>query len=464
METPHTQDFLRKVDTALERTREKHDLNIFITADPEKIQSEAAAYSASLPESDGALQGKTIGVKDNINVQGVATSCGSHILEGFIAPYDATVIRKIKEADGFIFGKTNLDQFAMGSSNEHSYFGPVKNPVDTERVPGGSSGGSAAAVKAGIVDMALGSETGGSVRQPAAFCGVVGLKPTYGRVSRYGLVAFASSFDQVAPFGNSVRDVADLLRVIAGPDPRDATTVNLEVPAYLNDPVKSIEGWTIGLPTQFFAEGLAPEIEAQIRDVAHWLDNQGANIIEVDLPHTEYSIATYYILTTAEASSNLARFDGMRYGLRESHQGLGETYQQTRSTGFGSEVKRRIMLGTYVLSAGYYDAYYAKAQKARRLIKTDFDQVFKTVDALISPTTPTTAFPLGEKTEDPLAMYLSDVYTASANLAGIPAMSQPVGLDSAGLPIGLQIMAKPFAEETIFQLGHYIEQHWTSTE
>ncbi|MCF7805184.1 MAG: Asp-tRNA(Asn)/Glu-tRNA(Gln) amidotransferase subunit GatA [Candidatus Marinimicrobia bacterium] len=461
MSVPTTDEFLGKIESAIQILTDTIDLNIFIHAEPDVIQKSADTYAREMLDSPGNLTGKVIGIKDNINVLDMPTTCASNILDGYNPPYEATAVRKIREAGGFLFGKTNLDQFAMGSSTEHSYYGPTKNPVDPDRVPGGSSGGSAAAVKAGIVDVALGSETGGSVRQPAAFCGVVGLKPTYGRVSRYGLVAFASSFDQIGPFGNTVQEVADLLRVIAGHDSNDSTTVEVEVPEYLAEPTESLDGWNIGIPNQYFTEGLDSQIEERVKAVIEWLEGQGADIIEIDLPTTEYSIATYYILTTAEASSNLARFDGMRYGLREENGGLEETYESTRHDGFGDEVKRRIMLGTYVLSAGYYDAYYSKAQKVRRLIKDDFDAAFEQVDALITPTTPTTAFELGAKMEDPLSMYLSDIYTASANLSGIPAMSLPVGEDDRGLPIGMQILAQPFAEETIFQLGHYIEQNWS---
>jgi len=457
-----TQDrFLKRVHTAIDQLGDAEKLNIFITADDESIQTAADQHTENFSQrKSGTLAGKLVGVKDNINVRGVRTTCGSHILDNFTAPYNATVIDRIEGAGGFIFGKTNLDEFAMGSSNEHSYYGPVKNPNDPARVPGGSSGGSAAAVKLGIVDMALGSETGGSVRQPAAFCGVVGLKPSYGRVSRYGLVAFASSFDQIAPFGRSVQDVASLLQVIAGHDPKDSTSVDVPVPDYLGKPIESVKGKKVGVPKAYFAEGLDPEIEERVKAVIEWLESEGAEIVDIDLPHADYSIATYYILTTAEASSNLARYDGMRYGLRKENESLETTYQNTRSDGFGDEVKRRIMLGTYVLSAGYYEAYYGKAQKVRRLIKSDFDKAFETVDAIITPTTPTTAFELGAKTADPLEMYLSDIYTAPANLTGMPGMSIPVGTDSNNLPIGLQILAKPFDEETILQLGHYIEQSW----
>jgi len=460
-----TQDgFLDRIDGALSRLEASEDLNIFIYADPAQVRQHAQSYAQTLTgQSAGALGGRIVAIKDNLNVLGMPTTCGSHILDGFEAPYNATAVRNILDANGFIFGKTNLDEFAMGSSNEYSYFGITRNPVDSRRVPGGSSGGSAAAVGAGIVDMALGSETGGSVRQPAAFCGIVGLKPTYGRVSRYGLVAFASSFDQVAPLGRSVEDVARLLQVIAGYDPRDSTSVDIDVPVYLDSPMKSIDKWTLGLPAQYFAEGLDPEIEQTINSVVEWLEKQGATVTDVDLPHADYAIATYYILTTAEASSNLARYDGMRYGLREGEEALEETYQHTRSQGFGEEVKRRIMLGTYVLSSGYYEAYYSKAQRVRRLIKSDFDRAFNEVDALLLPTTPSTAFEVGSKLDDPLQMYLSDIYTVPANLAGLPALSIPVGTDSQELPIGLQIMAKPFAEETILQLGQYIEQQWFQT-
>lgn len=462
MEALSQSAFLERVQQATDVMKQHEDLNIFIHADYSQILSDAESYARSINGEHGQLHGELIALKDNINVRGLSTSCASHILDGYLAPYDATVTTRIREAGGFILAKTNMDQFAMGSSTEYSYFGPTKNPVDPTKVPGGSSGGSAAAVQTGAVDMALGSETGGSVRQPAAFCGVVGLKPTYGRVSRYGLVAFASSFDQVSPFGRTVKDVARLTEVIAGHDPNDSTSVDIEVPKYLDKPVDSVSGWRIGLPKQYFTEGLNQEIADRIHAVADWLKSEGAELIDIDIPHAEYSVATYYVLTTAEASSNLARFDGMRYGLRETRDNLEDTYTATRHEGFGPEVKRRIMLGTYVLSAGYYEAYYGKAQKVRRLIKRDYDSAFEDVDVLLSPTTPTTAFELGAKTDDPLEMYLSDIYTVSANLSGIPAMSIPVGTDGQNLPIGMQIMAKPFAEETIFQLGHYIERHWNS--
>ena len=405
----------------------------------------------------GPLAGMVIAVKDVLCMKGKKVTCGSRILEEFESAYDATVVQRLQNADAVLIGKTNMDEFAMGSSTENSSFGVVRNPVDEARVPGGSSGGSAVAVAAGLATTALGTDTGGSIRQPAALCGVVGLKPTYGRVSRYGLVAFASSFDQVGPFATTVYDAAAVLNVIAGHDSCDSTSAQVPVPDFVKGLNGNVKGLRVGLPKEYYTSALDPEIQQAIMKKVDLLKQHGAIIKEVSLPHSEYTIAAYYILTTAEASSNLARYDGARYGKRaEAVEELIDMYTKSRSEGFGEEVKRRIMLGTYVLSAGYYDAYYRKGQKVRRLIKQDFDNAFKEVDCLITPTSPTTAFKIGEKTDDPLTMYLSDIYTVSANLAGIPGISIPCGNDHQGLPIGLQILGKQFDEETILRTADFL--------
>jgi len=370
--------------------------------------------------------------------------------------FPETYPEKLIDEDAIIIGKTNCDEFAMGSSNENSAFGFVRNPVNTQRVPGGSSGGSAAAVAAGLCDAALGTDTGGSIRQPAAFCGVIGLKPTYGRVSRYGLTAFASSFDSIGPFANNIYDAALILETISGKDEKDSTSSALTVPHY-SSKLDQDNKLRIGIPKEYFGEGLENDIRKAIEKVISKLKENGFEIVDISLPHTEYTIAAYYLLTTAEASSNLARYDGTRFGFRsDEFESLSTMYKNSRSQGFGSEVKRRIMLGTYVLSAGYYDAYYRKAQKVRRLIKNDFDETFKQVDVILTPTTPTTAFKIGEKSNDPLQMYLSDIYTTSTNLAGIPGISIPIGEDSNKLPIGLQILANQFEEEKLFQLANFL--------
>ncbi len=404
------------------------------------------------------LLGVPIAIKDNFLTRGIQTTCASKILGRFNPPYDATTIKKLR-AGGVVFtGKTNLDEFAMGSSAENSAFFPTRNPWRTDRVPGGSSGGSAAAVSADQCIAALGTDTGGSIRQPAACCGIVGLKPTYGRVSRYGIIAFASSMDQVGPMTKDVEDCALLLEVIAGYDAADSTSVNRPVPHYTDALTGDIKGLRLGIPKEYFVSGMQPEVDRAVREAVRLLEKNGALIEEISLPHTEYAIAVYYIVATAEASSNLARYDGMRYGYRARAKDLTETYMRSREEGFGPEVKRRIMLGTYVLSAGYYDAYYLKAQRARALVKKDFDDAFQRCDAIITPTAPTTAFKIGEKTQDPLQMYLSDIYTISVNLAGLPALSLPCGFDSAGLPIGLQIIGKPFDESNVLRVAHAYEQ------
>ncbi|MCA1636477.1 MAG: Asp-tRNA(Asn)/Glu-tRNA(Gln) amidotransferase subunit GatA [Acidobacteria bacterium] len=431
-------------------------LNAFLQIDREG----ATRRAEELDESGGAreaetLRGVPIAIKDNICVRGLQATCGSRILAGYHPQYDATVIERLRAAGAVVIGKTNCDEFAMGSSNENSAFGPVRNPWDTERVPGGSSGGSAAAVAARIVPVSLGSETGGSVRQPAALCGIVGLKPTYGRVSRYGLVAFGSSLDQVSVFGLTVRDAALVLQTIAGRDTRDATTADVSVPDYVSELAGDISGARIGVPRALLGEGVDAEVRASVESAIEAYRALGAEIVDVELPHARYSIAVYYIIATAEASSNLARFDGVRYGHRtEEGDNLQQMYRRTRDEGFGAEVKRRIMLGTYVLSSGYYDAYYLKAQQVRTLIKQDFLDAFDACDAILTPTTPTPAFRLGEKTDDPLAMYLSDIYTCMANLAGIPGVSIPCGLSTTGLPIGFQLMGRHWGEPLILRLAH----------
>jgi aspartyl-tRNA(Asn)/glutamyl-tRNA(Gln) amidotransferase subunit A len=436
-------------------------LNAFLQID----RKGALQRAESLANTQAALAGIPLAVKDNICVQGLQASCGSHILGDYHPPYNATVIQRLFDAGAVVIGKTNCDEFAMGSSNENSAFGPVKNPWDTARVPGGSSGGSAVAVAAGIVPVALGSDTGGSVRQPASLCGVFGLKPTYGRNSRYGLVAFASSLDQVGIFARNTRDVARVLGVIAGRDPHDATTADVPVPNYEADLSGDIKGARIGVPRSLLGEGLDAEVRSAVEAVIDVYRDLGAEIVEVELPNAQYSIAVYYIIATAEASSNLARFDGARYGFRaEDAPRLREMYKKTREEGFGAEVKRRIMLGTYVLSAGYYEAYYGKAQQVRSLIKQDFRAAFEKCDAIITPTSPTPAFALGEKVDNPLAMYLNDIYTVTANLAGIPGLNVPCGLSANRLPIGFQLLGAYWSEPTMLKLAHAYEQARPFTE
>lgn len=406
------------------------------------------------------LAGVAVAIKDIIATQGTETTCGSKILKGFVPPYNATVINKLKDAGAIIIGKTNMDEFAMGSSTENSAFGPTHNPWDLERVPGGSSGGSSAAVAADETFVALGTDTGGSVRQPASLCGMVGLKPTYGRVSRYGLIAYASSLDQIGPITKDVTDCALLMKVISGHDNMDSTSVNLEVPDYLKSCQEGIKDLKIGVPKEYFIEGINPEVKDALDKALKIFEKLGAKIEEASLPHTEYSLPTYYLIATAEASSNLARYDGVQYGYRtEDYKDLSSMYQKTRSEGFGSEVKRRIMLGTYALSTGYYDAYYLKAQKVRTLIKEDFDKVFSKYDILVTPTSPTPAFKLKEKVSDSLTMYLSDIYTVPINLAGIPAISLNCGYSKGNLPIGLQIIGKHFSEGTILRAAYNFEQN-----
>jgi aspartyl-tRNA(Asn)/glutamyl-tRNA(Gln) amidotransferase subunit A len=433
----------------------------FLHVDEDAARQQARAVDAKRKNGKplGRLAGVPVAVKDVLCIRGTPTTCGSRMLQNFRPPYDAGVITRLKEANAVLIGKTNMDEFAMGSSTENSAYQITRNPWDVQRIPGGSSGGSAAAVAAAEVPLAIGSDTGGSIRQPASLCGVVGVKPTYGRVSRYGLVAFASSLDQVGPFAHDVADAALLLEVIAGHDPRDATSVDQSVPAYtktLDEPVRPL---TIGVPKEFFCEGLDFEVESAIRTAVKEYEKLGATIKEVSLPHSPYAIATYYVVATAEASSNLARYDGMHYGYRRPRKGdLIETYSRTRGEGFGKEVQRRIMLGTYALSSGYKDAYYVKALKVRRLIKDDFDRAFSECDVVVGPTAPTAAFKIGEKSTDPLAMYLSDIYTISCNLAGLPGMSIPCGFTRGGLPIGLQLLAPPFAEERMLRAARMFEK------
>jgi len=410
-------------------------------------------------EEAQAPKGIPISIKDNICTEGLNTECCSKILEGFQPPYDATVIKKLKEAGLTILGtKTNMDEFAFGSSTENSYFGTTHNPWSLERVPGGSSGGSAAAVAADEAIWALGSDTGGSIRQPAAFCGVVGMKPTYGRVSRYGLIAFASSLDQIGPITKDVEDCALLMNMIAGFDPKDSTSADIKVPDYTKSLANNIKGTKIGIPKEYFVKGMSGEIKGLVEEAVEKLKSLGAGVKEVSLPHTQYAVPVYYIIATAEASSNLARFDGVQYGFRAKAGDLIDMYKKTREQGFGQEAKRRVLLGTFALSHGYYDAYYLNALKVRTLIKQDFEKVFNECDCIITPTAPTPAFKIGEKADDPLQMYLSDIYTISVNLAGIPGVSLPCGFTKQNLPAGLQILGKAFDEETLIKVAHAYEQ------
>jgi aspartyl-tRNA(Asn)/glutamyl-tRNA(Gln) amidotransferase subunit A len=434
-------------------------LHAFLARDDEALFAQARAIddkrARGLPL--GPLAGVPVALKDALCTRGLRTTSGSKILEGWVPPYDATVVTRLREADALLPGKTNMDEFAMGSSTEHGAFGPTRNPWDTSRSPGGSSGGSAVAVAARMTPAALGSDTGGSIRQPAALTGVVGLKPTYGRVSRFGLVAFASSLDQIGPFATNVRDAARVLSVISGHDPRDATSRHDPAKDFTAGWGASVRGLRLGVPDEYFSAGLDPEVEKSVRDAIARLVSDGCATKRIHLPHTRHAVATYYVIATAEASANLARFDGVRYGLRVDGAPLKEMYGKTRDLGFGAEVKRRILLGTFVLSAGYYDAYYLKAQKVRTLIAKDFDAAFAEVDAIVSPTSPTPAFRLGEKTGDPLSMYLSDVYTLPASLAGIPGLSVPVAPTASGLPVGLQILTPHLREDLALRIGAAVE-------
>ncbi len=451
------------VTEAMLRTIAQRDgeLNAYISlmADTALEKAREVDERAKRGDALGPLAGIPVAVKDLICTKGARTTCGSRMLESFVPPYDATVIGKLKAADAVLIGKTNMDEFGMGSSTETSHFGPTRNPHDPSRVPGGSSGGSAAALASDEAILALGSDTGGSIRQPASFCGVVGLKPTYGRVSRFGLVAYASSLDQIGPMAKNVRDCAVLMGILAGYDPKDSTSVDAEVPDYTGTLDQGIAGMRIGLPKECYGRGLDEAVKSAVLGTVEHLKAAGSQVSEVSLPHTEVAIATYYILAMAEASANLARYDGVKYGFRaEGTKDLSDMYCRTRSEGFGDEVKRRIMLGTYTLSAGYYDAYYRKAQKVRTLIARDFEQALEPCDVLITPTSPTVAFKLGEKLDDPLQMYLSDIYTISANLAGVPALSAPCGVSPEGLPIGLQIFGRPFEEGTVLRAAYSVER------
>lgn len=436
-------------------------IGAFLTLSKERAFAKAAEVDAlaARGETLPALGGVPVGVKDVMITKGVRTTAGSKILGDYVPPYDCTAVARLESAGAIILGKTNCDEFAMGSSNENSAWHPVHNPRDRERVPGGSSGGSAAAVAADMAVVTLGSDTGGSIRQPASFCGVVGLMPTYGRVSRYGLIAFASSLDHIGPLSNTVKDAAIVLHAIAGRDPMDSTSADEPVPDYVAEMERPIRGMKIGIPKEYFGEGLNLEVRTAVEAGIQSLAELGCEIISLSLPHTKYAISTYYIVATAEASSNLARYDGVRYGFRtkDAHT-LSEMYRRSRDHGFGTEVKRRIMLGTYALSAGYYDAYYLKAQKVRTLLAQDFEEAFKKVEAIVTPTSPTAAFKLGEKVNDPLAMYLADIYTVTADLAGIPGISIPCGETKERLPIGLQILGKHFDEATILRVAHAYEQ------
>ncbi len=455
--------------TALEAARlcfsrideEDATIHAYLSLDREGALKRAAEIDAKAAAGEAlpVLAGVPMGIKDVLVIDGQPATAGSKILEGYRPPYTATAVQRLIDAGAVLLGKLNCDEFAMGSSNENSAYGPVRNPHDTERVPGGSSGGAAAAVAAGMAVATLGSDTGGSIRQPASFCGVVGVLPTYGRVSRYGLIAFASSLDRVGPFAATVRDAAKVLGVIAGHDPMDATSSTEPVPDYLTEIDKGVRGLRLGVPPEYFGEGLDPEVRTAVEATIDRLKAAGAQIVPVSLPHTRYAVPTYYVIATAEASANLARFDGVRYGYRAPNTPtLSGMYHCSREGGFGAEVKRRILLGTYVLSAGYYDAYYKKAQQVRRLLTEDFLKAFDDVDAILTPTAPTPAFRLGEKADDPMAMYLADIYTVTANLAGICGASVPCGESRSGLPIGIQILGKQFTESTVFRVGQTVER------
>jgi aspartyl-tRNA(Asn)/glutamyl-tRNA(Gln) amidotransferase subunit A len=446
--------FLNKIEN------EDPKIGAFLLTTRERALEQAAQIDAIADRGDPlpALGGVPLGIKDVMVTKGIRTTAGSKILESFIPPYTSTAVARLEAAGAVVLGKLNCDEFAMGSSNENSAYKPVHNPRDLSRVPGGSSGGSAAAVAAGMAVATLGSDTGGSIRQPAAYCGVVGLMPTYGRVSRYGLIAFASSLDHIGPITKTVKDAAILLSEMAGRDPLDSTSANVPVPDYVEEIGKSVKGLRVGVPAEYFAEGLDSEVRTSVEAAIQKLAELGCEIVPISMPHTKYAIPTYYVIATAEASSNLARYDGVRYGYRaKGARTLSEMYRRTRDEAFGAEVKRRIMLGTYVLSAGYYDAYYLKAQRVRTLLARDFEQAFARVDVIATPTAPTAAFKLGEKVEDPLAMYLNDIYTVTADLAGVPGISVPCGKTADGLPIGLQLLGRHFDESTLIRAAHAYE-------
>ena len=448
------QAYINRID------EKEKDVQAFVTTLTEEAEKKEEVHKKiESGEIEGDLAGIPIGIKDNICTKGIKTTCGSKMLEDFISPYDATVMEKINDENMILLGKLNMDEFAMGGSTEHSCFKKTRNPWDLNRVPGGSSGGSASAVAAGMVPWALGSDTGGSIRQPASFCGVVGLKPTYGLVSRYGLVAFASSLDQIGPITKDVKDSAILLNIIAGHDKKDTTSVNIEKKDYVKALKNDVKGLKIGVPKEFLAEGTQPEVKGKIEEAIQIYKELGAVVEEISLDVAKYSLATYYIIACAEASSNLGRFDGIRYGYRaKDYKDLNELFVKSRSEGFGDEVKRRIILGTYVLSSGYYDAYYKKAQKVRSLVMNEFNKAFQKYDVLLTPTSPTVAFKIGEKTSNPLEMYLSDICTVSVNIAGLPGISIPCGVDSNNMPIGMQLIGNKFQEETILNAAYTFEQ------
>ncbi len=435
-------------------------LNAFLALSPERAYAQADSLDARIARGEPLppLAGVPAAIKDVISTRGVRSTCGSRILENYVPPYDATAVERLERAGAILLGKTNCDEFAMGSSTENSAYGPVRNPVAPDRVPGGSSGGSAAAVAAGLAVATLGTDTGGSIRQPGALCGIPAIMPTYGRVSRYGLIAFASSLDRIGPFACSVRDAAAVMAVIAGRDPSDSTSAEVPVPNYLAEIEAPVKGLRVGIPREYFAEGMDPAVRQKVEAGIELLKRLGCQPVDLRMPHTDYAIATYYIIATAEASSNLARYDGVRYGLRVAGATLLEMYKKTRGRGFGPEVKRRIMLGTYALSTGYYEAYYLKAQRVRTLIARDFSEAFTRVDAIVTPTSPIPAFKLGERTADPLQMYLADIYTVTGSLAGVPGISVPCGKTAEGLPVGLQIFGPPFGEVRVLQLAYAFEQ------
>jgi len=451
-------DIVRDVFARIDAVEE--NVRAYITLMKDDAFQRASRADADIKAGNiKSLTGIPIALKDIVCTKGFLTTCGSHILDRYVPPYDATVVEKLNEAGAVFVGKTNMDEFAMGSSTETSYYGVTRNPWDLGRIPGGSSGGSAAAVAADECAASIGSDTGGSIRQPAALCGVVGMKPTYGRVSRFGLIAFASSLDQIGPFTKDVEDCAIMMNAIAGYDPRESTSVPMDVPDYCEYLSRGIEGWTVGIPKEYFIEGIDPEVTAAMQEAIKVIEGLGAKCVGISLPHTEYCLAVYYIIAPAEASSNLARYDGVKYGFRStSGRDLLEMYKKTRSEGFGAEVKRRIMIGTYALSSGYYDAYYKKASQVRVLIKKDFDDAFKQCDAILTPTTPTPAFKIGEKTDDPLQMYLSDIFTISTNLAGIPGISVPCGFSATGLPVGVQFLTGHFEEGKLIQIASAYEK------
>ncbi|KQC06985.1 MAG: glutamyl-tRNA amidotransferase [Smithella sp. SDB] len=453
--TQITESVFSRIDAVEER------VHSYIRLMKEDALAAAAKADEDIKKGDiEPLTGIPIALKDIVCTKGIPTTCGSHILHNFIPPYNATAVKKLRDAGAVFVGKTNMDEFAMGSSTETSYFGPTRNPWDLERIPGGSSGGSATAVAANECIASIGSDTGGSIRQPAALCGVVGLKPTYGRVSRFGLIAFASSLDQIGPFTKDVEDCAIMMNVLAGYDPKESTSVPMEVPDYRQFVGRDIKGWEIGIPKEYFIEGIDAEVNTALKKAISVIEQNGGQCVDISLPHTQYCVAVYYIIAPAEASSNLARYDGVKYGFRAADvRELLEMYKTTRQQGFGAEVKRRIMIGTYALSAGYYDAYYKKASQVRALIKRDFDEAFKTCDVILTPTTPTPAFKIGEKTDDPLQMYLSDVFTISTNLAGIPGISVPCGFTTSGLPIGVQFLASHFEEGKLIQVASAYEKN-----